>query len=155
RIPGPYFIFCVLYLQTLFQEMTLEEHRELSTLLLEKQPGLVFDALMMHQHRHGAPPFAGIPGVPWCTCGNCREMPTDQERKCCGQEPVNCVSLLLHFSQYCLEEGLIRIHRETGNDNREYRYGAYRHFIYWQHGSLGHYTGFIPDICEHLLATSY
>lgn len=179
----PYFISCVLFLQRLLQEMTLEEHRELSTLLLERQPGLIFDALMMHQRRHGSPPFAGIPGVPWCTCGNCREMPTDQERKCCDQEPVNCVSLLPHFSQYCFEEGFIRIHRqyreditalghtrEPGDDNREYRYGAYRHFIYWQHGSLGqgnrlvipsccvcrirdkfpdpqgHYTGFIPGL---------
>ncbi|KAK0132497.1 hypothetical protein N1851_032634 [Merluccius polli] len=76
----------------LLHQMILEEHRELTTQLLERQPGLVFDALMMHQCRHAAPPFAGVPGVPWCSCGNCREMPTDRERKCCGQEPANCVS---------------------------------------------------------------
>uniref|UniRef100_A0A668A4C7 P2X purinoreceptor 7 intracellular domain-containing protein n=1 Tax=Myripristis murdjan TaxID=586833 RepID=A0A668A4C7_9TELE len=163
--------------------MTLEEHRELTSQLLERQPGLVFDTLAMYQRRHGAPPFAGVPGVPWCTCGNFRDMPTDLERKCCGQDPKNCVSLLPHFSQYCLTEGFLHIHRQyreditvlgqasgPGDDNREYRYAAYRHFIYWQHGSLGqgnrrvipsccvwrirdrfpdpqgHYTGFVPGI---------
>lgn len=75
----PYFISCVLFLQRLLQEMTLEEHRELSTLLLERQLGLIFDALMMHQCRHGAPPFAGIPGVPWCTCGDCRAIQRDSQ----------------------------------------------------------------------------
>ncbi len=141
--------------------MSLEEHRELATQLLERQPGLLFDALMMHQHRHGAPPLAGVPGVPWCTCGNCRDMPTDREKKCCGQDSVNCVSQLPHFSQYCLEEGLLHIHRqyredvtvlgqirEPGNANREYRYAAYRHFIYWQHGSLGQRNRLvIPSCC--------
>ena len=147
--------------------MTLEEHRQLTTQLLERQPGLLFDALMMHQLRHGTPPFTGVPGgimvylyLYWY-----------------------CVSRLPHFSQYCLEEGFLRIHRQyreeltvlgqvrgPGDDNREYRYAAYRHFIFWQHGSLGqgnrvvipsccvwsirdkfpdptgHYTGFIPGI---------
>lgn len=77
-------------------------------------------------------------------------MPTDLERKCCGQEPAHCVSLLPHFSQYCLEEGFLRIHRQfreditvlgeirkAGDDNREYRYAAYKYYVYWQHGSLG------------------
>lgn len=116
-------------------------------------------------------------------------MPTDRERICCGQDPAHCVSRLPHFSQYCLEEGFLRIHRQyreeltvfgqvrgPGDDNREYRYAAYRHFIFWQHGSLGqgnrvvipsccvwsirdkfpdptgHYTGFIPGIWVFSLA---
>ena len=51
----------------------MEENRQLTTQLLGRQPGL-FDALMMHQLRHGAPPFTGVPGVSWCTCGNYRNM---------------------------------------------------------------------------------
>ncbi|KAI8503702.1 hypothetical protein Bbelb_186730 [Branchiostoma belcheri] len=30
--------------------------------------------------------------VGWCSCGNCREMPTDAERICCGGGPESCVS---------------------------------------------------------------
>ncbi|KAF0044761.1 hypothetical protein F2P81_003919 [Scophthalmus maximus] len=118
--------------------------------MLERQPGLIFDLLMEHQQRHGAPTPAEVPEVPWCTCGHSRDMATDWERKCCGQDPAHCVSLLPHFTQYCLDEGYLRIHRqyredltafgnvrEPGDDNREYRHPAYRHFIFWQHGALG------------------
>eukprot|EP00064_Thunnus_orientalis_P013530 superscaffoldBa00002216_g13569 len=38
--------------------MTSEEHRQLTSALLQRQPGFIFDALMMHQCRHGVPPFA-------------------------------------------------------------------------------------------------
>ncbi|XP_057201426.1 uncharacterized protein LOC130561239, partial [Triplophysa rosa] len=101
---------------SLLQMTTLEEPRE-----------------PIHQDEHGAPPFAEIPGLPWCACGNCREMPTDLERKCCGKEPAHCVSLLPDFSRYCLDEGIIHSQdmtefghiREPGDDNRENRYGAY------------------------------
>ncbi len=30
----------------------------------------------------------------WCTCRNCREMPKDEERKCCGFQPNDCLSKL-------------------------------------------------------------
>uniref|UniRef100_A0A667Y2V3 P2X purinoreceptor 7 intracellular domain-containing protein n=1 Tax=Myripristis murdjan TaxID=586833 RepID=A0A667Y2V3_9TELE len=114
------------------------------------QPGLVFDALAMYQRRHGAPPFAGVPGVPWCTCGNCRDMPTDLERKCCGQDPNNCVSLLPHFSQYCLTEGFLRIHRQYREDITVLGQGNRRVIpscCVWRirdrfPDPQGHYTGF-------------
>lgn len=129
----------------------------------------MFDALMMHQRHYGAPPPAGLPGVPWCTCGNCRDMPTDRERKCCGQEPIYCISRLPHFSLYCLDEGNLRIHRqfredllvvrlarEPGDDNREYRYAAYRHYTFWQHGSLGQGNRFvIPSCCVWAIRDRY
>ncbi|KAL7371934.1 hypothetical protein ABVT39_007194 [Epinephelus coioides] len=141
--------------------MSLEDYRDLTARLLERQPGLVFDLLAERQSRHGAPVSAEVVGVPWCTCNNCRYMPTDLERKCCGQDPAHCVCLLPHFTQYCLDEGYLRIHgqyreeitafgnlREPGDDNREYRYAAYRHFIFWQHGSLGQGNRrVIPSCC--------
>ncbi|XP_078022366.1 P2X purinoceptor 7-like [Epinephelus lanceolatus] len=121
----------------------------------------MFDALMMYQQQHGAPQPAGMPDVPWCICGRCRDMPTDLEKLCCGEEPNYCVSQLPHFSLYCLDEDNLRIHRryredllvvrparEPGDDNREYRYAAYRHFIFWQHGALGQRNRLvIPSCC--------
>lgn len=132
-------------LQRQLQELTLDEWRELGRGLFERQPGL-----MIHHGCHGAPPSAGVQGVPWCVCGNCREVPTDLERKCCGQQPVHCISRLPSFSLYCLDAGILRIQRnyredittlgiarEPGDNNRDYRYAAYRSFIYWQHGAVG------------------
>lgn len=130
--------------------MAVPDLRSLAITFIERQPGVLFDALAVLQNRQGPPPSAGVPGAPWCSCGNCRDMPTDREKKCCRQIPANCISGLPHFQQYCLEEGYLRIHRqyredvtglgrarEPGQDNREFRYAAYRHYIYWQHGSLG------------------
>ena len=111
--------------------MTLEEHRQLTSELLQRQPGFIFDALMMHQCRHGVPPFAGVPGVPWCTCSNCTDMPTDRERKCCGQYPADCVIIIPHFSQYCLENAFYAF---TGGTGRTLWYLA-------KPGSLGMTTG--------------
>ncbi|XP_041953671.1 uncharacterized protein LOC121713243 [Alosa sapidissima] len=144
--------------QRLLQEMSLEDHRRLTAGLLERQPGLIFNLLMEHQQRHGAPTSAEVSGVPWCTCGHCRDMPTDRERKCCGQDPAHCVSLLPHFTQYCLDEGYLRIHRQYREDLTAFgdvrepgddkRHAAYRHFIFWQHGSLGQGNRrVIPSCC--------
>lgn len=141
--------------------MTLEDHRSLTAQLLERQPGLVLDVLTQHQRKQGSPPPAGVPGVPWCTCGHCRNMLSNKEKKCCGQDPAYCVSLLPHFSHYCLDEGYLRIYRqyqgditavgqtwEPGDDHREYRHAAYCQFIFWQRGSLGQEKWrVIPSCC--------
>ena len=37
-------------------------------------------------------PNPGHSGPSWCTCGNCREMPTANERICCRLKPQQCVS---------------------------------------------------------------
>ena len=151
---------CVLYFQRLLEDMTLEEHRQLTSELLQQQPGLIFDAFMMHQCRRGVP-FAGVPGVPWCTCGNCRDMPTDREKKMLWPGPCKLCEPYSTLLPVLPEEGFLRIHRqyreditvlgqtrEPGDDNREYRYAAYRHFIYWQHGSLGQGNRLvIPSCC--------
>ncbi|XP_029932331.1 uncharacterized protein LOC115376709 [Myripristis murdjan] len=152
--------------ERLLQDLTLEEWRELGSRLLEREPGLVFDALAMHRRRRGAPAAAaGVPGAPWCVCGNCREMPTELERKCCGQEAALCLSTLPSFSLYCLDAGFLRIHRnyregvaraggaegggahEPGEDNRAFRYMAYRTFSLWQHGAAGRRKRLLPSCC--------
>lgn len=143
--------------------MDLEDLRELATELFQREPGLMFDALMMIQRRNEAPPApAGVQEAPWCVCGNCREMETDMERKCCGMEPENCISRLQAFQMYCLNDEILRIHRnyrfdltamgrgrgEPGQDNKEFRFAAYRSFIYWHHGALGpRNRQVIPSCC--------
>ncbi|XP_048102793.1 P2X purinoceptor 7-like [Alosa alosa] len=132
----------------LIEKMSELQLRKLAGQLFARQPGLVFDALSSINDSV-RPPSESLP-VGWCRCGNCREMATDAERKCCGQRPALCISQTPHFSLYCLEDGYLRLHRqyrddvlvfdearEPGEDNREYRYAAYRQFIFWQHGALG------------------
>ncbi len=140
--------------------------RELSTQLFSREPGLVFDALMTLQEQHAAPASSA---VPWCKCGNCREMSTDLGRKCCGQGPNYCISQLPQFSLYCLEDGYLRLHRqyrndvlvisesrEPGDDNREFRYAAYRQYIFWQHGALGQGNRLvIPSCCVWWIRDKY
>ncbi|MEQ2196629.1 hypothetical protein XENOCAPTIV_006189 [Xenoophorus captivus] len=107
----------------------------------------------------GAPPPAL--GLSWCICGNCREMSTDLERKCCGQDPDACLSRLPHFTLFCLDGGFLRIHRhyrddvlavvhtkEPGEDHGEYREAALRHFLLWRHGSVNQEKKqVIPSCC--------
>uniref|UniRef100_A0A673CQC6 P2X purinoreceptor 7 intracellular domain-containing protein n=1 Tax=Sphaeramia orbicularis TaxID=375764 RepID=A0A673CQC6_9TELE len=126
--------------------------------LFAREPGLVFDALISLQGTPTLPPAAALP---WCTCGNCREMATDAERKCCGQGPDHYISKLPHFELYCLEDGYLRLHRqyrndvlvvgeprEPGDDNRQFRYAAYLQYIFWQHGALSQGNRHvIPSCC--------
>uniref|UniRef100_A0A8C5H0J8 P2X purinoreceptor 7 intracellular domain-containing protein n=1 Tax=Gouania willdenowi TaxID=441366 RepID=A0A8C5H0J8_GOUWI len=101
----------------------------------------------------------------WCVCNNCRDMPTDVECKCCGQQPEACISILPHMAAYILQEGHLRLARES---SKQLRHAAYRQYVMWQYGALGrgnrvvipscvvwrirdcfpdllgHYTGYIP-----------
>lgn len=98
------------YLTAASTRAHFKDLRLLSSLLFQRQPGLVFDVLQMYQNWHGARQLAGMPGVPWCTCGNCRNIPWDRE------EPANRISRLLHFPQYCPHEGYLRVHRQYRED---------------------------------------
>ncbi|CAM4569479.1 unnamed protein product [Leuciscus chuanchicus] len=73
--------------QDRIQHMNLNECRQLLQRCLARDASLIFYLLPSFKGNLAAapPPVAGQP--PWCVCDACREMPTDLERKCCGQLP--------------------------------------------------------------------
>ncbi|XP_035671513.1 translation initiation factor IF-2-like [Branchiostoma floridae] len=96
----------------------------------------------------------------WCTCGKCRNMPTDQEKICCGGGPESCLSECNDMVMYILDPGVLRINRffrndllalrdpqEPGSDHRESRHAAYRTFVLWQYGRLGEGNRVVVPSC--------
>ena len=134
-------------------QMSEPELRSQFLLVLERQPGLLFDIIPLLQGSQSQDIPADQPPPPnWCTCTNCKEMPTDVERKCCGANgPQYCVSTLPHMNHICLDSQILQVARATRNDifglrdealepgqeNRQFRHAAYRQFVVWQWGMLG------------------
>ena len=53
------------------------------------QPALIMSLLEKGKEGAGHHPSSNIQAPEWCKCGQCREMPTEVERKCCGYVPKN------------------------------------------------------------------
>ncbi|XP_065153424.1 P2X purinoceptor 7-like [Paramisgurnus dabryanus] len=134
-------------MQARLQSLEADQRDGLLQLVLDRLPGLLFDLLAL-QDNPQIPPVTGH--MHWCVCSNCRDMPTDIERLCCGQHPDSCISKLPHMDFYILDEGVLRLARaawndifavddvqEPGEEQRSYRHAAYRNFVLWQHGRLG------------------
>ena len=66
--------------------------KEIMVKVLEYQPGLIVTLLERGDPNQGHHPEPTTSQPGWCKCGNCREMPTDAERKCCGLTAINCLS---------------------------------------------------------------
>lgn len=96
-------------------------------------------------------------------------MPTDIEKKCCGQDPTNCISQLPQMELYVLDAGGLRLARriwndvraredqpEPGEDNRQSRHAAYRQYVVWQFGALGRGNRIvIPSCCVWKIRDKY
>ncbi len=96
----------------------------------------------------GPPPDQPLEALPWCRCHRCRNMPTQEERKCCRpRRGQHCISTTGEFARLCLDHMVLHVAMRAQEDllaepevrnNAAYRHQAYRVFIYWQHGRLGH-----------------
>uniref|UniRef100_A0A8D0DBT7 P2X purinoreceptor 7 intracellular domain-containing protein n=1 Tax=Sander lucioperca TaxID=283035 RepID=A0A8D0DBT7_SANLU len=124
--------------------MDADDAHRLVTRVMDREHGLIFDVLQPAAQGAEAP-LQGV--TKWCSCSRCREMGTDIENKCCGMMEATCISRLPHMS---LDEHVLRLARRLrndiyalhdtqlpGDDNREYRYAAYKNFVLWQYGALG------------------
>ena len=72
--------------------MEAEKLRDIVLKLVDREPGLLFDLVEGVDDGNGGSPSPNTGSPSWCRCGNCREMPTELERKCCNCLPRNCVS---------------------------------------------------------------
>ena len=155
-----YLLYLSVASQARIETLTLEQSLQLLRLSLRRDPSQMFD--LLDQTFGTPPPGPPVPGQPtWCVCSNCQEMPTDLERKCCGQHPDSCISMLPHMDLFILPEGVLRLARriwndiraeadapEAGESNRPFRYAAYRQYVVWQYGALGHGRRVvIPSCC--------
>jgi len=114
--------------------------------------------------------YTPVPGQPtWCVCQHCREMPTDIERKCCGQRPDRCISTLPTFDLYIIDEGVLGLSRRVWNDiravqddpdpgesNKQFRHASYSQYVVWQYGVLGPgHRVVIPSCCVSRIRERY
>ncbi|XP_035679340.1 glycine-rich protein DOT1-like isoform X2 [Branchiostoma floridae] len=96
----------------------------------------------------------------WCTCRNCKEMPLDVEKLCCGGGPESCLSRLPDMDLYVLDQPVLRIARwarndvlalqdgdEPGADLRGFRHAAYRQWVLWHYGRLGQGNRVVVPSC--------
>ena len=117
--------------------------------LMEVQPHVVFHVLdKAHEKQIPTSPKPSSTSPNWCTCGNCREMPTENERKCCEKLPQNCWSTLHMMDTVVLDRQVLEVARRNRNDwlgeddriidiNRSLRHTAYRQWVTWKYGKLG------------------
>ncbi|XP_075707197.1 uncharacterized protein LOC142741743 [Rhinoderma darwinii] len=103
-------------------------------------------------------PAASVqPVESWCQCGNCINLPTEEECVCCKvirnvlnkmeeDEPISCITEHHTFIGTCLNKEQLTLcesyrcfgpTRQAPLNNRSLRMVAYRMFTVWVHGYLG------------------
>lgn len=81
---------------------------------------------------------------PWCVCGVCRRMPTEEENVCCKKR--TCVTSYIMFNTVCLDREVLQLAirarcdiqaDEPDYSTQSYRKAAYRQYTLWKYGKLG------------------
>nr|XP_022297957.1 P2X purinoceptor 7-like isoform X1 [Crassostrea virginica] len=128
------------------QTLNLEQCQDILVQIATQSASVILD--IMEQSNPSPEQPQPMPGVPaWCTCSRCRDMPTEEEKVCCGRSPEHCTTLLPDFHVLCLDEAVLalaRLYREDvlalpadDNFNRANRHSAYRQYVLWTYGKLG------------------
>ena len=110
-------LFIVVSPKALITELQEQQVRTILLATVEKSPDVLWDILNCgqfdgQQQQPDEPQLSTMPpespssgpsssqGPSWCVCGNCVEMPTAEERVCCGKAPDYCLSTLPVFILY-------------------------------------------------------
>jgi P2X purinoceptor 7 len=90
------------------------------------------------------PPVQPSTKPPWCVCGVCRPMPTEEENKCCGK--IRCTTSFVTFLSTCLDRDVLVMAIRGRSDLRaeepnystnSFRKAAYCQYILWRYKKLG------------------
>ena len=116
-------------LQNLVDSFEVDMLRRLAMELLRRQPATYADlvngeigGVVARQPEQSQPdepqpnePEGPQPGQPqnetpnWCHCGLCRNMPTQEENKCCCATKMPCITIQPLFSQLVLDGNVLEI----------------------------------------------
>ena len=141
----------------------------------ELQPGRGEQDILQPENEAPQPPDMPQPdpddphlpdGQPdWCHCGQCRNMPTQVENKCCCNRTMPCLSSTPLYHQLVLDVNVLDIAMRYREDvlvldhprnNENFRHAAYREFVLWQHGRLGQGNRrVIPSCCVLAIRARY
>ncbi|KAL3873087.1 hypothetical protein ACJMK2_036246, partial [Sinanodonta woodiana] len=75
-------------------QLTYEGRQDLLCKIVETHPKFVFNMKSTEEQQGGYYSAPGVTALDWCRCTHCREMPSDEEKMCCNQLPMNCLSRL-------------------------------------------------------------
>jgi len=82
--------------------------------------------------------------LPWCICGVCRPMDTEQENICCKKRV--CITSYNTFTNICLDRDILEVCIKARCDIRaddfnfsmeSFRKAGYRQYAMWTYGKLG------------------
>ncbi|XP_014678094.1 PREDICTED: uncharacterized protein LOC106817897 [Priapulus caudatus] len=143
------------------ESMSMAESKALLLTLARKHPEILLWTCNLHTPAPGGHHPAPSGDAPsWCTCGSCREMPTEVERCCCGHQPDECLSredglcgmvldpvYLAAFELY-RNDVLGAYESDPDDPLRPKRHAAYRLYTLVRHGVLGQaMRRVIPSCC--------
>ena len=162
--------------QARVDKLSTDQMKNLIQMMMKKNPAFVFHVMEENEKTSSSssednlpttsdsmptsPPLPDKDPIAWCTCRNCRPMPTLLENVCCKGTPESCIAKFPEFTLLILEPMVLNMSNNYRNDflglseeneedlNKNFRHAAYRQFILWRHGYLGaNNRKIIPSCC--------